>query len=71
MLADVALGQPGVDQGAQPIAVDADIRQIPIAQALELPERGIAVAPAAQARGEPLRGPGGRPEGRSDGLGFL
>jgi len=53
MVADVALGQPGVDQGAQLVPVDANIRQIPIAEALELPQRGIAVAPAAQARGEP------------------
>jgi len=28
MLADVALGQPGVDQGTQLIAVDANIRQV-------------------------------------------
>ena len=35
------------------MAVDADIRQVPIVETLELPERDIAVAPAAQARGKP------------------
>src|SRR5258708_14960015 len=63
MLADVTLGQPRIDQGTQPIAVDADIRQITIAQALEFSERGIAVAPVAQPRGEPPEAPAEHQQG--------
>src|SRR5258708_1740870 len=63
MLADVTLGQPRIDQGTQRIAVDADIRQITIAQALEFPERGIAVAPVAQPRGEPPEAPAEHQQG--------
>jgi hypothetical protein len=45
----------GIHQGAQLIAVDADILQVAIIQALELAQRRIAVAPAAQARAQPAK----------------